>query len=139
MSLKGTHKILEDAAGLPPVDSKEQRKSGRRNIRGIMLWVSFCVGIVSVIILSFAFGFDWIYLCVAIVACIPALFHKFVIPERPDMRHYFQVAAMYATVWGAVPFVCLYTAKLLPDVGGYMFLGALLLLWCLGAFLPRWM
>lgn len=107
--------------------------------RRIMLAVSVLVGgFMAASVCKLGGGFTPAALALVGLACVPALFHLFVIPGDPALKHRFQVAAMYATVWGVVPFLCLHTAKILPDIGGYIYLGVLLLLWGLGAFLPKW-
>ncbi len=111
----------------------------KTNTRRIMLAVSVLVGCcMAAAVCKLVGKFTPAALAVVGLACIPALFHLFVVPDDPALKHRFQVAAMYATVWGVVPVLCLHTAKILPDVGGYIYLGVLLLLWGLGAFLPKW-
>ena len=129
MSLKGTHKILEETMGLPPVSAVPKRRKGR-SFRNAMLAISLLLGII---------GFDSRFFLVLPIVCLPSLFHRFVIPDRPDAKHYFQIAAMYVTVWGVLPVIYLHTINAIPDAAGYLYLAIVLLLWALGAFLPSWL
>lgn len=109
-----------------------------KNIRNIMLVVSAVLGIAAALALVSAVH-EWnpAYLVAVLVFCIPALYHKFVIPEYPRIRHYFQLAALYLTCWGVPVFLLVYASGSLPEPVGYAYLAALLITWALGAFLPR--
>ena len=140
MSLKGTHKILEDVAGLPPV-STPARKRAAGGGRNVMLAVSVALGAAVVIAFSARAGkFEPAFLPAALVACVPALFHKFVVPERPSVKHGFLVAGFYLGLWGLWPVLYLYTmakaswASVLFGVYGV----AVFACFALGAFLPKW-
>ena len=139
MSLKGTHKILEETMGLPPVSAVPKRRKGR-SFRNAMLAISLLLGIIAVAaVSSLTKGFDSRFFLVLPIVCLPSLFHRFVIPDRPDTKHYFQIAAMYVTVWGVLPVIYLHTINAIPDAAGYLYLAIVLLLWALGAFLPSWL
>ena len=139
MSLKGTHKILEKKVGLSPISAPGSDKRSRRNVRNIMLVISLILGLIVTTALSiFTKEFDISSFASILIICIPSLYHKFVIPEKTHLKHYFQVAAIYVTVWG-LPVVLLlenyYFSRPLTIAYAVVFA----LLWLLGAFLPSWL
>ncbi len=109
-----------------------------KNIRNIMLVVSAVLGLAAALALvSVVHEWNPAYLFVVLIICIPAIYHKFVIPEYPRVKHYFQVAAFYLAAWGFPVFLWLYTSGSLPEPVGFAYLAALLITFALGAFLPR--
>lgn len=141
MSLKGTHKILEDEVGLPQVSAPPCR--GKKvDGRSIILAASLIVGIlISVGLSVFAGGFRAEVLAVVPVICVPSLFHKFVIPERPGLKHRLLVAGFYLGVWGIWPMLYLEAVvKAGWASAAFCFYGVVVFAcFALGAFLPKWL
>ncbi len=106
-------------------------------------FVAFCVSVVlCVIAVLFVArrGFSPLaMLGVAAVVCIPSVWHLFLMPVYLSAKHYCLIAGQYLTFWGA-PFVVYASAfhrSSIPEFAGYIYLGAVLLLWGLGAFLKE--
>lgn len=106
--------------------------------RWVMLVVSAVLGIIAAVFLSVQVGgFDPGCLFAGVIILLPAIWHLLLTPKKPELKHYFQIAAAYVTFWGAGLLLYLFTAGKLPSICGYIYLAALLLLWGLGSFLPK--
>lgn len=136
MSLKGTRSILAaHTKGAAVVQPKI-----RRNVRNIMLAVSaiLCAIVAAVIALARGVGPGCL---AAAVIFVPALAHKFLIPDRPDLKHRFLVAGFYLGAWGIWPMLYLHTMVKAAWAGVLFSVYGVLVLACflLGAFLPSWL
>lgn len=119
----------------------ERRKPTRRTKRLVFLAVSGVIGAGVALYARSKVSTLSIPLAILIVGliCVPALWQLFAMPERYKTKDYCLSAALYLTFWGGP--VMLYVLTLhksgVTQSVGYVYLGALLLSWGLGAFLKR--
>jgi hypothetical protein len=103
-----------------------------------MFVVSILLGIVIALVSYLSLNFPaFASLFIFIFLCIPSVWQLFFMPVQLKAKHYFFSAGQYSLFWAGPLLLYLITfhrSDVLYTVG-YIYLGAVLLLWGLGAFL----